>query len=61
MKNVITRLLIKSANKLPISGMIRYAFTDGTYRSQIACMFAIAFGVAPIPKPHVPAESTAAS
>ncbi len=30
MKNVITRLLIKSANRLPIRGMIRYAFTDGS-------------------------------
>lgn len=29
-KKVITRLLIKSANKLPIRGIRRYAFTEGT-------------------------------
>ena len=39
MKNVITRLLIKSANRLPIRGMIRYAFTDGAYFSHSTCMF----------------------
>lgn len=60
-KNVITRLLIKSANKLPIRGMSRYAFTEGSYLSHTACIFAIAFGVAPIPNPHVPDTKTAAS
>ena len=60
-KNVITKLLRKSANKLPTSGMSRYAFTEGAYFSQTACMFAMAFGVAPIPNPQVPAASTAAS
>ena len=55
-KNVIVRLFIKSANRLPISGMIKYAFTEGTYFSHIACMFAIALGVAPIPNPHAPAD-----
>lgn len=59
-KNVIVRLLIKSANKLPISGIRRYAFTDGSYLSQIACIFAMASGVAPIPNPQVPADRTAA-
>ena len=61
MKNVITRLLMKSAKRLPTSGISRYALTDVVYFSQIACMFAMAFGVAPIPKPQVPATSTAAS
>ena len=51
---------MKSANKLPTSGTSRYAFTEGAYLSVIACMLAMAFGVAPIPKPHVPAVSTAA-
>ena len=32
---------------------------EGTYLSQIACMLAIALGVAPIPNPHVPAVITA--
>ncbi len=59
--NVIIRLLRKSANRLPIRGIIRYALTDGTYLSQSACILAMALGVAPIPKPHVPATSTAAS
>ena len=35
--------------------------TPGTEESHIACMFAMAFGVAPIPNPHVPADRTAAS
>lgn len=60
-KNVITKLLRKSANKLPTSGMSRYAFTEGAYFSQTACMFAMALGVAPIPKPQVPETRIAAS
>ena len=44
--NVITRLLRKSAKRLPINGMIRYALTDGTYLSHKACILAMAFGVA---------------
>ena len=51
-KNVITRLFKKSANRLPTSGMSRYALMDGTYWSQTACIFAMAFGVAPMPKPQ---------
>ena len=46
---------------LPTIGISRYAFTDGTYFSHTACIFAIAFGVAPIPKPQVPEQITAAS
>ena len=60
-KNVITRLFKKSANRLPTSGMSRYALMDGTYWSQTACIFAMAFGVAPVPKPQVPDTSMAAS
>ena len=33
----------------------------GIYPKQIACIFAMAFGVAPIPKPQTPADKTAAS
>ena len=58
---VNTKLLIKSANKLPTSGTSRYAFTDGAYFSQSTCIFAIALGVAPIPNPHTPEDRTAAS
>ena len=57
---VIVKLFKKSANILPIIGTSKYAFTDGTYFSVSACIFAIALGVAPIPKPQVPAASTAA-
>ena len=60
-KKVIVKLFKKSANILPIIGTSKYAFTDGTYFSVSACIFAIALGVAPIPKPQVPAASTAAS
>ena len=61
MNTVITRLFKKSANKLPTSGMSRYALTEGEYLSQMACMLAIALGVAPMPKPQVPLTITAAS
>ena len=60
-KNVIAKLLRKSANKLPTSGTNKNALTDGAYFSHTACIFAIAFGVAPIPNPQTPDESTAAS
>ena len=36
-------------------------FPDVTYWSQTACIFAMAFGVAPVPKPQVPDTSMAAS
>ena len=42
-------------------GTSKNAFTDGRYFSVTACIFAMALGVAPIPKPHVPAAKTAAS
>ena len=61
MKNVITRELIKSAKRLPTIGIRRYALMEGTYLSQIACILAMALGVAPMPKPQVPAVMTAAS
>ena len=48
-KHVIAKLLRKSANKLPTSGTNKNALTDGAYFSHSACIFAIAFGVAPIP------------
>lgn len=60
-KNVIAKLFKKSANKLPISGTNKKALTDGAYFSHTACIFAIAFGVAPIPNPHTPDDNTAAS
>ena len=56
--NVITRLLRKSAKRLPINGIIRYALTDGTYLSHKACILAMALGVAPMPKPHTEATCT---
>ena len=61
MNTVITRLFKKSANKLPTKGISRYAFTEGEYLSQMACMLAMALGVAPMPKPQVPDTITAAS
>ena len=61
MNRVMVRLFKKSANRLPTSGMIRYALTEGAYFSQTTCMLAMALGVAPIPKPQVPDTSTAAS
>ena len=61
MNTVMTRLFKKSANRLPTSGISRYALTEGEYLSQMACMLAIALGVAPMPKPQVPDTITAAS
>ena len=61
MNTVMTRLFRKSANRLPTSGISRYALTEGEYLSQMACMLAIALGVAPMPKPQVPDTITAAS
>ena len=60
-KNVIERVFKKSANRLPTSGISRYAFTEGSYFSHTTCIFAMAFGVAPIPNPHTPELITAAS
>ena len=61
MNTVIARLFRKSANRLPTSGISRYALTEGEYLSQMACMLAMALGVAPMPKPQVPDTITAAS
>ena len=61
MNTVMTRLFRKSANRLPTSGISRYALTEGEYLSQMACMLAMALGVAPMPKPQVPDTMTAAS
>lgn len=61
MNRVMVRLFKKSANRLPTSGMIRYALMEGAYFSQTTYMLAMALGVAPIPKPQVPDTSTAAS
>lgn len=61
MKNVIVKLLMKSANIDPTIGTSMYALTDGANLPVKTCMFAIALGVAPMPKPHVPADKIAAS
>ena len=61
MKNVIVKLFKKSANILPTIGTSKNAFTEGNYFSVTACIFAMALGVAPIPKPQLPAAKTAAS
>ena len=58
---VIISALKKSINKLPTSGTTKYAVGAGPYLAVIACMFAIAFGVAPIPNPQKPDVITAAS
>ena len=60
-KNVMERVFKKSANRLPTKGIRRYAFTEGSYFSQTTCIFAMAFGVAPIPNPQTPELMTAAS
>ena len=44
----------KSMNKEPTSGTTMNAVGAGPYTPVIACMFAIAFGVAPIPNPQKP-------
>ena len=61
MNIVIPKLFKKSTKRLPTRGITINAFTEGTYLLHIACMFAIAFGVAPKPNPHIPADITAAS
>lgn len=61
MKSVMLKLFMKSANILPMSGIKRKALTEGPYLSVKTCIFAMAFGVAPMPKPQLPAVSTAAS
>ena len=46
-------------NRLPTNGTTKYAVGAGPYFAVIACMFAIAFGVAPIPNPQKPDVITA--
>ena len=58
---MMVKLFKKSANILPTIGTSKKALTDGRYFSVTACILAMAFGVAPIPKPQVPAARTAAS
>ena len=53
--------LQKSMNKLPTNGTTMNAVGAGPYCPVTACMFAMAFGVAPIPKPQKPVVITAAS
>ena len=58
---VIISALKKSMNRLPTNGTTKYAVGAGPYFAVIACMLAIAFGVAPIPNPQKPDVITAAS
>ena len=58
---VMIAALKKSMNRDPTSGTIMNATGAGPYWFVIACMFAIAFGVAPIPNPQKPEEMVAAS
>ena len=60
-KAVMIAALKKSMNRDPTSGTIMNATGAGPYWLVIACMFAIAFGVAPIPNPQKPEEMVAAS
>ena len=48
-------------NRLPTNGTTKYAVGAGPYFAVIACMFAIAFGVAPMPKPQKAVVMQAAS
>ena len=57
----IIMLLKKSINKLPTNGTTKQALGAGPYFLVMACMFAIALGVAPMPNPQVALDITAAS
>lgn len=52
MNEVIIILLKKSTNKLPTRGTTKKALGAGPYSFATVCMFAMAFGVAPIPNPQ---------
>lgn len=60
-KKVIIEALTKSINKLPTIGRIKKARGAGPNLCAKAFILAMALGVAPIPKPHRPADITAAS
>ena len=60
-KAVSTIELQKSTNKLPTKGTMKNARGAGPYFSDRAFMFAMAFGVAPIPKPQNAVVMAAAS
>lgn len=51
-KVVMITELTRLINKLPTNGTIKNALGDGPYFSSRVCMFAIAVGTAPSPKPH---------
>lgn len=53
--------LKKSINKDPTKGITKNAFVENPLTDVNASMFAIAFGVAPIPNPQCPVAITAAS
>ncbi|KFJ97692.1 hypothetical protein BF23_21710 [Klebsiella variicola] len=59
--SLITSALTMSIKNAPTIGTTRKAICDGPKRSVIACILAIAVGVAPRPNPQWPAASTAAS
>ena len=50
-----------SIRNAPTIGTIKYALLEGPYFAVIVDIFAIAFGVAPIPCPMNPPTITAAS
>ena len=58
---VIISALKKSMNRLPTNGHYEVCGPEPDLLAVIACMFAIAFGVAPIPNPQKPDVITAAS
>lgn len=67
--NYLNRLIVviiigipnTSMRNAPTIGTTRKAFCDGPNRPTMACIFAIAFGVAPSPWPRKPEIMTAAS
>ncbi|MNI89819.1 hypothetical protein D3C73_1472690 [compost metagenome] len=50
-----------SMKNAPTMGTIRNDLCEGPYWLVMACMLAMAVGVAPMPNPQWPADSTAAS
>lgn len=60
-KNVIIDAFVKSINNAPTSGSTKKALGDGKLEAVNDSIFAIAFGVAPIPNPQCPQDITAAS
>ena len=60
-KNVINAELTRLINKLPTKGTIKNALGEGPYLESMTCIFAMAVGTAPKPKPACPTVITAAS